>query len=213
MAACSAIICSVSLRTGGRKFADLIFEVVLIAVGVFLALWANSWHEDREHHAQARAALRNFVGEMQGNRQATEHNRAYHEALARELDRFLQSKEPTTGDRFNREVHFEGLRPVIFEHTAWDLALATQALSYLPPDLAFDISKVYTQQGAFQTLENSFLASAFTPATMATDDAKGSANAMRTYLGDVNVQEPAMLTRYDQVIPQIQRALARGPSH
>ena len=45
----------------------------------------------------------------------------------------------------------KGVRPVIYEHTAWDLALATQALSYLKPDLAFDISKVYTQQNAFQT--------------------------------------------------------------
>jgi len=54
------------------------------------------------------------------------------------------------------------MRPVIFEHTAWDLALATQALSYLDPDLAFDISKVYTQQNAFQKLEDSFLTAAFT---------------------------------------------------
>jgi hypothetical protein len=46
---------------------------------------------------------------------------------------------------------------VIFEHTAWDLALATQALSYLDPNLAFDISKVYTKQNAFEKLEESFL--------------------------------------------------------
>jgi hypothetical protein len=100
------------------------------------------------------------------------------------------------------------VRPVIFEHTAWDLALATQALSYLKPELAFDISKVYTQQNAFQTLENSFLASAFTPASLSSDNPKGMATAMVFYLIDVNQQEPAILRLYEKVIPEVNSALS-----
>ena len=196
-----------SFRGGHRSFFNLIFEVALIAVGVFLALWANNWHEDREHRAQAQAALRNFVGEMETNLQATQRYRPYHEALAGELVQFLRSKEPPSEDRFSKEVHFEGVRPVIYEHTAWDLALATQALSYLKPDLAFDISKVYTQLNAFQTLENSFLASAFTPASMSSDNVKGLATAMVIYLADVNQLEPAMVSLYEKVIPEVKRAL------
>lgn len=191
----------------GRTFGSLLIEVLLITVGVFLALWSNNWHEDREHRAQARAALRNFLEEMQANRDATQHNRAYHETLAQQLDPFLRSNEPMTEERLNKEVHFEGLRPVIFEHTAWDLALATQALSYLDPELAFDISKVYTQQNAFQTLENSFLASAFSPTSLSGDNLKGLANAMRYYLIDVNVQEPLIVARYERVIPEVKNAL------
>src|SRR5437667_2093331 len=139
-----------SFRGGHRSFFNLIFEVALIAVGVFLALWANNWHEDREHRAQSKAALRNFAGEMEANRQATQRDRAYHETLTRELVQFLRSNEPPSEDRFSKEVHFQGVRPVIYEHTAWDLALATQALSYLKPDLAFDISKVYPSRTPFR---------------------------------------------------------------
>jgi Tfp pilus assembly protein PilE len=199
-----------SLRGGehGRTFVNLLFEVVLVSVGVFLALWANNWNQDREHRAQAQAALRNFVEEMETNFQATQSNRQYHETLARELHEFLASKEPPTDERFNKSVHFEGVRPVIYEHTAWDLALATQALSYLKPDLAFDISKVYTQQNAFQTLENSFLASAYTPASMSSDNLKGLAPAIALYIGDVNQQEPALVSRYEKVIPEVKRALS-----
>ena len=198
-----------TLRSGenGRSFFGLLFEVVLIAIGVFLALLANNWHEDRQHRERARAALRNFLEEMETNRQATQSYRQYHESLTDELSEFLQSKEPITEERLGKEVHFEGMRPVIFEHTAWDLALATQALSYLDPDLAFAISKVYTQQDAFQTLENSFLASAFTPSNMSGDNLKGLATAMLTYLRDVNVYEPAIIRRYDEVIPKIRSAL------
>ena len=110
---------------------------------------------------------------------------------------------PPTEERFSKEVHFQGVRPVIYEHTAWDLALATQALSYLKPELAFDISKVYTQQNAFQTLENSFLASSFTPANMSIDNPKGMASAIVLYLIDVNQQEPTILQLYDKVIPEV----------
>jgi hypothetical protein len=197
-----------SFRGGDRSFLNLLFEVALIAVGVFLALWANNWHEDREHRAQAKAALRNFASEMEANRQAMQRNRAYHEAFARELREFLASKEPASEDRLNKSVHFEGMRPVIFEHTAWDLALATQALSYVDPDLAFDISKVYTEQNAFQKLEDSFLAAAFTPASLSGDNVKGMATAMELYLIDVNLQEPAILQLYDKVIPEVKGALS-----
>jgi hypothetical protein len=190
-----------------RTFGNLLIEVVLVSLGVFLALLANNWHENQEHRAQAQAALRNFVGEMEANLEATQHNRQYHETLVRELGQFLQSKAPPTEERFGNEVHFEGVRPVIYEHTAWDLALATQALSYLKPDLAFDISKVYTDQNAFQTLENSFLASAFTPASLASDNVKGLTTAMLFYLRDVNQLEPVLISRYEKVIPEIKRTL------
>jgi hypothetical protein len=204
------MISPMSLRSGehAKSFLNLVVEVALITVGVFLALWANNWHENREHRAQAQAALRNFAGEVEVNREATQRNRHYHETLAQELNQFLHSKEPPSQDRFDKEVHFEGVRPVIFEHTAWDLALATQALSYLKPELAFDISKVYTQQNAFQTLENSFLASAFTPAGIPSDNVKSLATVMLSYLIDVNQQEPAMLSNYEKVIPEIKRGLS-----
>jgi hypothetical protein len=199
-----------SLRGGGhpRSFLNLLFEVALIAIGVFIALWANNWHENREHRAQAQAALRNFAGEMEANREATQKNRQYHEILARELHEFLASAEAPSNERFGKAVHFYGMRPVIFERTAWDLALATQALSWLKPDLAFEISKVYTQQNAFQRFEESFLAGAFTPSTLSSDDMKGLATAMEYYLNDVNQLEPAMLIRYEKMIPEVKRALS-----
>ena len=206
----SGILSRVSQQGGehGKSILSLFFEVVLIAVGVFLALWANNWHENQEHRSQARAALRNFAGEMEANRQAIQGNRRYHETLARELHDFLASKEAPTDERFSKSVHFEGMRPETFEHTAWDLALATQALSYLKPDLAFDISKVYTQQNALQKLEDSFLTSAFTPSGLSNENLKGLATAMEIYLIDVNLQEPPLVSRYEKIIPEVKRAIS-----
>ena len=201
-----------SLRGREPSLFNILLEVVLISIGVFLALWANNWHENRQHRALAESTLRNFADEMRANQQAVQKYRQYHETLARELHEFLASDEPPRQERFDKSVHFQGVRPIIFEHTAWDLALATQALSYLKPQLAFDIAKVYTEQTAFQTLENSFLASAFTPATFSTDDLKGLTTAMEYYLIDINQKEPAILQLYGQVLPEVDQAISRSNS-
>ncbi len=193
-----------------KSLLQIFLEVVLVAVGVFLALWANNWHEEREHRALAESTLRNFAEEMRSNQQALQKDRQYHETLARELREFLSSTEPPTEERLQKTVHFTGIHPVTFERTAWDLALATQALSYLKPDLAFDISKVYTRQGAFQKLEDSFLASAFTPASFAAENPKALAIAIQVYLGDVNIQEPLLLQSYARVIPEIDNVLPQS---
>jgi hypothetical protein len=190
-----------------KSLLNLILEVVLISIGVFLALWANNWHEQREHRALVQSTLHNFADELRANQQAVRNERQYHEILARQLHEFLIGNEPPTEERLQKSVQFKGLRPITFEHTAWDLALATQALSYLKPELAFDISKVYTQQNAFQTVENSFLASAYTPSTFSSDNIKGLVAAMEYYLLDINQKEPAILQLYDKVIPEVDQAL------
>src|SRR6185295_5219063 len=93
-----------------RSFPNLLIEVALITIGVFLALWTNNWHEEREHRAQGRDALRNFAEEMEANREATQRYRQYHETLARELHEFLAHNQPADSDRYNKTVHFEGMR-------------------------------------------------------------------------------------------------------
>ena len=199
---------SLRSREHRKSLLNIILEVALISVGVFLALWANNWHEEREHRALAHSTLRNFVDELRANQQTVRNERQYHDILARQLHEFRISNEPLTEGQLQKSVQFKGVRPIIFEHTAWDLALATQALSYLKPELAFDISKVYTAQSAFQALENSFLASAFTPATFSSDNVKGLVAAMEFYLRDINQKEPAILQLYDKVIPEIDQALS-----
>lgn len=100
------------------------------------------------------------------------------------------------------------MRTVDLEHTAWDLALATQALSYMKPDMAYTISRLYTQQQTFQTIENGFMQSAFTPTVFAdTSNTVGLTIAMSAYMGDVNIQEPGLLKSYNVMLPKLDSAL------
>jgi hypothetical protein len=181
----------------------LLTEVVLIGVSVFLALLANQWSDARQHRERAQASLRYFREEIVTNQQAIETRQPYHQALRREIESFLQSDAPKTLESFYTTSHYHGLEPITFERTAWDLALANQSLSYLPPKLAYAISRVYTRQQAFQTLENSILQSFVAPSTFANQDVTGLASSMKFYLIDVNIQEPELLKLYAELLPQI----------
>ena len=185
-----------------KPFLGLLTEVVLIGLSVFLALLANQWSEARKHRNRANATLCYFREEIVTNQKAIETRRQYHEALRRDIESFLQSDAPKTLQSFYPMVHFRGLEPVTFERSAWDLALANESLSYLAPQLAYAISRVYTRQ-ALQTLENSFLQSASGPSTFASQDATGLAGSMEAYLIEVNIQEPDLLKLYAELLPQI----------
>lgn len=186
-----------------KTFLKLLTEVGLVSLGVFLALIAGQWRDGREHRATANATLRYFREDILTNQQAIIKERAYHEALAKELRQFLDSPSPRTTQGFDQAVHYRGMHPIIMEHTAWKLALANQTLSNIPPHLAYAISRVYTRQAAFQTYENGFLQSAFAPTTFANQDPTGFVTAMSSYMTDVNIQEPALLEAYGQVLKEI----------
>jgi hypothetical protein len=121
------------LHLSGRSILGWLSELALISAGVFLALLADQWREGREHQQLATTALRNFADEIRVNQKAVADVRRYHESLGPAIEAFIAADGTKTLDRFQQATHFRGVQPVVFEHTAWDLALATQALSYLDP--------------------------------------------------------------------------------
>lgn len=190
-----------------KTFLKLLTEVGLVSLGVFLAVLAGQWKDAREHRATANATLLYFREDILANQQAIANERAYHETLAKEVGQFLESTSPRTPQSFDQTVHFRGMHPITMEHTAWELAVANQTLSNIAPHLAYAISRVYTRQQAFQNLENGFLQSAFTPTTFADQDPTGFVTAMSVYLADVNIQEPALLVAYGELLKEIDAAI------
>ena len=193
-----------------RTFLHLLTEVGLVSLGVFLALVAGQWRDAREHRAQANATLQYFREDILANERAITKERAYHQTLAQEVEQFLKSSQPRTSQGFDQAIHFRGMHPITMERTAWELAVANQTLSNIPPHLAYAISRVYTRQEAFQTLEDGFLQSAFTPSTFANQDPTGFVTAMSVYLADVNIQEPSLLEAYGTLLTEIDAVVPPG---
>jgi len=186
-----------------RWLLKITIEMVLISLGVFLALMGEQWRESTHRQAQAEDALRRFRTEIAANRRAVEAVKDYHVVLLSQLKAYVAA-DPKT--RKPNEVQIQGLQPAFFEHTAWDLALATQALADVESDLAFRIARVYDLQATYGALTLSILQTIYLkPLTE-------NVEALVWYYGDIALWEPRLLAMYDDVAPQIDRALGESPT-
>lgn len=98
-----------------------------------------------------------------------------------------------------------GIQPVTFEHTAWDLAIATESLTYIDQDLAFELSRVYSVQEDQATLSRAVLQTMYLHPPSA--DLDGFFRAVALYYDDIVLSEPRMIEMYDALLTKLDRAL------
>jgi hypothetical protein len=191
-------------RVGGKSVLKIVLEVVLIGFGVFLGLMGDQWREQAQHRESAQASLRYFKTEIEANRKALAAVTEYHAKTAQGLQDFFKSDVPKTSANFKVDVH--GIGPVFFERTAWDLALATQALSYLDSDLAFALSRVYTLQNGYAAQQQAIVQSTMYGRSW-NQDFEGYFRSVLGYFNDLNYLDPTLMRAYDEVLPKLDRAL------
>ena len=185
-----------------QSFLRLALELALIATGVFLGLAGEQWRENARHRELAHDSLRRLRTEIVTNRKSVEAVKDYHVAMQARIQAYFAADAKK---RRNVEVALRGVQPANFEHTAWDLALATQALTYIHPDLAFALSRAYGVQQEYSELSRALLQAMYlhTPG----QDLDAFLQAIDVYYGDVVLIEPNLLHMYDELLPQIDRAL------
>jgi hypothetical protein len=192
----------------GKSLLTIGLEVVLITSGVFLGLMGEQWRERAEQRGLAETSLRRFRTEIANNRKAVAAVSDYHASLKRDLDAYFKL-ESRTPDKLKIGMTM-GLGPVFFEQAAWDLALATQSLAHIDSDLAFALSRVYTVQQGYAGVQTAILSSTIYGRSVK-QDFEGFWQSVHYYLGDIAYFDPTILKAYDEVLPQIDRALGESP--
>ena len=190
--------------TSGHSIFKIVLEVVLIGTGVFLGLAGEQWREARHQRELAEQALRRFRTEIVANRKAVESVREYHENLFKQLN-ILKDLPPAKRDTVH--VEFKGVRPANFNHAAWDLALATQSLTYMDPDLAYSLSEIYNVQDQMNGLRGGFTQAMYNAPPAVGKNEEAFFGAVLLYYGDMTLFEPRMVELYDAILLRIDKAL------
>jgi hypothetical protein len=191
-----------SRHAGGKSLVKIALEVLLIAVGVFLGLAGEQWREHAHQRELARESLRRFQTEIAANRTSVAAVKDYHVTTQRSLAAHFNGKvQPAP------EVEIRGLQPAFFEHTAWDLAIATQSLAYIDAELAFSLSRIYSVQQEYDTLSRGILQAMYVVEPR--EHLESFLSAVSVYYGDVVLLEPKLLAMYDEIAPRLDRAIDR----
>jgi len=191
-------------RPPRKSLLTIALEVLLIATGVFLGLAGEQWRENARHREMAEASLKRFRSEILANRTTVAGVKDYHVTMKKRLDAYFAA-DPKTQPKV--DVNLRGVQPASFEHTAWDLALATQSLTYIDSSLAFALSRAYTSQQEYMELSRGVLQAMYV--VNPTQNEPAFLGAVLVYYGDVVLLEPKLLGLYDELIPQIDRALGK----
>lgn len=185
-----------------RGFTKILLEVALIGTGVFLGLAGEQWRQSAEHRELAREALRRFRSEIATNRARVADVKDYHVTVRTRIETYLRAD---ANARKSLTVAMQGVQPVRFEHTAWDLALATQSLTYIDRDLAFDLSRVYTSQVDYDVLSRAVLQAMYMRPPG--ENLEAFFRAVALYYDDVVLSEPKLIQMYEDLLPKIDIAL------
>jgi hypothetical protein len=189
-------------RPRGRSILKILLEIVLIATGVFFGLAGEQWREHAHRRELAQEALRRFRTEIETNRNAVAAVKDYHATMQKKITAYLRAKPEA---RKSMSVELQGIEPAAFEHTAWDLAIATQSLNDIDRDLAFALSRMYAVQQNYDGLSRGILQAMYvrTP----TDDPDAFLATVHLYYADITLMEPRMLAMYDDLLPRIDHAV------
>jgi hypothetical protein len=185
-----------------RPVLRVLLEIALIATGVFLGLAGDAWREREQKREAARASLHRFRTEIAANRAAVAAVRDYHVTTLASVRAYLDKPNRT---RNVADVQVRGLRWVTFEHSAWDIALATQALAHIDGDVAHALSRVYSAQQSYSDLTSGMAQAMYQ--LQPEDNFDGFAQALYAFFGDLTFMEPKLLAMYDELLPKIDRAL------
>jgi hypothetical protein len=189
-----------SMPRHGKSFLRLVLEVALIAVGVFIGLIGEQWRQNRENQEMAATALRRLRVEVETNRKAVAAVQDYHLTAHTRLRERRDPKATGGPPALNA-----GLRPVFFEQTAWDLAIATQSLTHIDSELAFRLSRIYGLQQLTGELTKGVTQAMYLRPPF--EFPEGFANAVELYLGELAALEPRLIEMYDEVLPRVDAAL------
>jgi hypothetical protein len=180
-------------------------EVVLISAGVFLGLLGEEWRETAQHRALADESLRRFRAEFRANKAEVERVHGRHVQQRQALEQYLGEHQAAVFDArrpLPQPIPDLATDSAGVAYAAWDVALATQSLAYIDPDLVAAMSSAYRLQQMYEDAHRHIQQSQY------------SSNApiylLRghlTYFGDASLYEQLLLKRYDALLSRLDEAV------
>lgn len=183
---------------GRKTVLRAIFEVVLIALGVFFGLLVDQWRANAEHRQLAGASLQRIRVEFVKNREAVASVRATHDSSFTRIQAYLRAPAQ---EQARLPYPFETTSPAFLEYSAWEVAIATQALNYIPPDLAQDIAHIYAVQHQLDDITRDITQVMYARSGEA--DHRPFLGSAAMYFGDCALLEPRLIALYDSILPRL----------
>ena len=202
-------MCSSDLPGRAKSFAKIGLEVVLITTGVFLGLLGEQWRENAHHRELAKASLERFRAEFRANKAEVNRVHARHVQERDALQKYFadHQTELLAALLDLRKPLPQPIPDIVTDsagvaYSAWDVALATQSLAYIDPDLVAAMSSAYRMQQMYEDAHRHIQQTQYS--------ASVPVALMRGHLGyfdDASNYEELLLKQYDAILTRLDNAI------
>jgi hypothetical protein len=187
-------------------------EIVLITTGVFLGLAGEQWRESVRHRDLAHASLERFREEFRRNRAEVLRVHERHVVEERDMSAYLRAHDgELSAHAGDPRTPIPGPVPDMvtdhagFDYSAWEVAVATQSLAYVQPDLVAVMSAAYRLQEVYDDSHRAIAQTSYS-AVNEVQYLRG----VTTWFGDVVLYEELLLKRYETILARLDSELAAG---
>jgi hypothetical protein len=192
-----------------RSFFKIALEVALITAGVFLGLLGEQWRENAEHRGLAATSLHRFRAEFRANKAEVERVHGHHVQQRQALEKyFTEHRAALMANQIDPRQPLPQPVPGMttdsagVAYAAWDVALATQSLAYIDPDLVAAMSSAYRLQQMYEDAHRNIQHTQYA-ATLPVSLMRGH----MAYFGDASLYEALLLKRYDAILSRLDEAI------
>lgn len=191
-----------------RSWLKIGLEVALITTGVFLGLLGEQWRENAGHRELAQQALRRFRAEFAANTAEVERVHGRHVRQLQALQKYfaehqadLKATMLDAGKPLPQPIPDMTTDSAGVAYSAWDVALATESLAYIDPDLVAAMSSAYRLQQVYEDAHRNIQRTQYS-GTPAFQMMRGHA----AYFGDASNYEELMLKHYAAIMARLDKA-------
>jgi hypothetical protein len=191
-------------QPANRAWKDLlgraVFEILIVAIGVLLALAVDEWREHQQQRQLADAARAAFRTEVLANRDRV----ILRQRRVAQLYKLVSAHPEEAG----RLVFERRSRPLLLYDAAWTSAVQTGALRWLAPAERTILAELYTAQNHTRELATQEVTSwtelaAIDPEPRSAEDARDRARLVRVWLAyaqRVQLSQCVNAGRYERVL-------------
>ena len=124
-----------------RTLWDLCYQMIPVALGVYLGFVVSNWSEQRRTQSETDILLQNLKQEIEANQEGLEAVLAYHTLLRDSSRHYSNSDVPVRKPDF-----FKGTRVFKLTNSAYQTGLQTGVINELPLNHIQRLNKLYTFQ-------------------------------------------------------------------
>jgi type II secretory pathway pseudopilin PulG len=192
------------LRREAIDLGDVVVQIIAVVIGILLALLINNWVTQRQQRQSADEAMRAIRAELTANRAALHQSAKQLAAMAMTMQASPRNRNRPASWCYQWDG-WAGTNTANLVESAYQVAVATQALSFMPFKQAQLVAQVYghqhVEENDFNMIRDRVLIAGPLPLDVCLDGILG-----------IVQDERALSDRYDPLIGPDQTAWPKPPS-